>query len=141
VTRKLVIGIGLAALLIVAVKKGDDYLSARGHAETLRERVSMMLEGLRRGTADSYQVAVCQWYDGSSACSGSVEIFKAAADRFDRWVQSNGLAKPGSVEVGEAVVEGEPDLMMGPQGRVWAVVDGRRLTFVVRPRVELTIEP
>ena len=120
--------------LLVAGRLGLGYLFTAGEANTARERVRRILEGLQ--PHGDRQQAIPLWKHGGFS-AGSQAEFDMAAGEFEAWTIKHRIDPVSSFEIGEVDVLSE-ERLGSAMVRVSATIDGK--PFVMRVQQGARVE-
>lgn len=133
--KKLLLGLGLVALLGFGVRRGVEFLEADREVHLHRARVMDLFKSMQEG--GNYQTAICMWYQGTLSMDAGT--FPRAADHFDAWRKEQGFEKVKSFTVGEVSIEVPRGMVSPGTAKVQIEVDGRSLTLRVQDRVPIEV--
>jgi hypothetical protein len=126
---------GLVVLgLLVAGRVGLGYLFTAGEANTARERVRRMLDGLK--PHGDRQKAIPLWKHGTFSTGSPIE-FELAAGEFEAWTAKHRIDPVSSYEIGDVDVLSE-ERLGSALVRVSATINGK--PFVMRVQQGARVE-
>lgn len=121
--------------LLIAGRVGLGHLFTAGEANTARERVRRVLDGLR--PYGDRQKAIPLWKHGSFN-AGSQDEFESAAREFEAWTTKHRIDPVTEYEIGEVEVLPETDRLGMAMVRVSATINGK--PFVLRVQQGARVE-
>jgi hypothetical protein len=127
--KKILIGVAVVVLLVVAGRCGLSYMFTSGEAHSAEERVRRIFDGMKQG--GNRQQAIALWKLGTFNIPGGIEAFSAAADEFDAWEAENELVGLSQYTITDAKVTGETGKLGEATVVVSGTVDGRPFKFKV----------
>jgi hypothetical protein len=128
-SKKVLITVGTIVFLVVGGKCGLSYMFTSGEANSAKERVRRIFDGMKAG--GNREQAIALWKLGTLHVPGGIEAFSAAADEFDAWEAENELAGVASYEITDAEVTAETGRLGEATVIVSGTVDGRAFKFKV----------
>jgi hypothetical protein len=128
-SKKVLITIGAIVFLVVAGKCGLGYMFTSGEANSAKERVRRILDGMKTG--GNREQAIALWKLGTLHIPGGIEAFSMAADEFDAWEAEHELVGMGTYEITNAEVTAETGKLGEATVIVSGTIDGRPFKFKV----------
>ena len=128
-SKKVLIAVGTIVFLIVAGKCGLSYMFTSGEANSAKERVRRILDGMKAG--GNREQAIALWKLGTLHIPGGIEAFSMAADEFDAWEVEHELVGMETYEITRAEVMAETGKLGEATVMVSGTIDGRRFKFKV----------
>jgi hypothetical protein len=128
-SKKVLIAVGTIVFLIVAGKCGLSYMFTSGEANSAKERVRRILDGMKAG--GNREQAIALWKLGTLHIPGGIEAFSMAADEFDAWEVEHELVGMETYEITGAEVTAETGKLGEATVMVSGTIDGRPVKFKV----------
>jgi hypothetical protein len=128
-SKKVLIAVGTIVFLIVAGKCGLSYMFTSGEANSAKERVRRVFDGMKHG--GNREQAIALWKLGTLHVPGGIEAFSAAADEFDAWEAEHELVGMETYEIARAEVTAETGKLGEATVIVSGTIDGRAFKFKV----------
>ena len=128
-SKKVLITIGVIVFLVVAGKCGLGYMFTSGEANSAKERVRRVLDGMKAG--GNREQAIALWKLGTLHIPGGIEAFSMAADEFDAWEAEHELVGMGTYEITDAKVTAETGKLGEATVIVSGTIDGMAFKFKV----------
>jgi hypothetical protein len=128
-SKKVLIAVGTIVFLIVAGKCGLSYMFTSGEANSAKERVRRILDGMKAG--GNREQAIALWKLGTLHIPGGIEAFSMAADEFDAWEVEHELVGMETYEITRAEVMAETGKLGEATVMVSGTIDGRPFKFKV----------
>jgi hypothetical protein len=123
--------------LLIAGRVGLGYLFKSGEANSARERVRRVFDGLKRG--GDRQRAIPLWKHGSFNTGNQLE-FDEAAGEFEEWTLKHKIDLVTDYEVDKAEVLSETDRLGNAVVRVTGTVNGRPFAMRVQQGARIEME-
>ena len=128
-SKKVLIAVGTIVFLIVAGKCGLGYTFTSGEANSAKERVRRILDGMKTG--GNREQAIALWKLGTLHIPGGIEAFSMAADEFDAWEAEHELVGMETYEITGAKVTAETGKLGEATVIVSGTIDGMAFKFKV----------
>jgi hypothetical protein len=123
--------------LLIAGRLGLGYMFTSGEANTARERVRRILDGLKRG--GDRQTAIPLWRHGTFKV-GSQHEFDTAAGEFEDWTLKHRIDPVVDYEIREVEVLDETDRLGNATVRVAGTVNGEPFAMRVQQGARVEME-
>jgi hypothetical protein len=123
--------------LLIAGRMGLGYMFTSGEANTARERVRRILDGLRSG--GDRQKAIPLWRHGTFNV-GSQHEFDTAAGEFEDWTLKHRIDPVLDYEIQEVEVLDETDRLGNATVRVAGIVNGKPFAMRVQQGARVEME-
>jgi hypothetical protein len=134
--KKAAIWAGILILLVIVGRLGLGYMFTSGEANSARERVRRVLDGLKGGDR---QRAVTLWKSGSLHV-GSQQEFDEAAGEFEEWTLKHKIDPIVDYEIQKVTVLSETDRLGNATVRVSGTINGKPFSMRVLQNARIEME-